>query len=61
MVDQQLLPPGTIRLCDGHFEVGCGRDTVLAVHELQPEGRKRMSARDFINGYQPKPGERVGA
>jgi methionyl-tRNA formyltransferase len=28
--------------------------------ELQPEGKKRMSARDFIHGYRPKPGEMLG-
>ena len=30
------------------------------VEELQPEGKKRMSARDFINGLQDKSGWRVG-
>ena len=40
--------------------LGCGRGTVLEVLELQPEGRKRMAARDFLHGYHPRPGERLG-
>ena len=30
----------------------------LAMITLQPEGRKQMSARDFVQGYRPIPGER---
>jgi methionyl-tRNA formyltransferase len=40
--------------------VGCGAGTALEVLELQLEGKRRMSARDFIHGYHPKPGERLG-
>ncbi|MGH9576559.1 MAG: methionyl-tRNA formyltransferase [Terriglobales bacterium] len=40
--------------------LGCGQGTVLEVLELQPEGRKRMAARDFLHGYPPRPGERLG-
>lgn len=40
--------------------VGCGDDTSLEILELQPEGKKRMSARDFIHGYRPQIGERLG-
>lgn len=36
----------------------CGDGSAIEVHELQLEGKKRMSARDFINGYRPRPGER---
>jgi len=28
--------------------------------EVQPEGKKRMAARDFIHGYRPRSGERLG-
>jgi methionyl-tRNA formyltransferase len=38
--------------------VACGDGSAIEVHELQLEGKKRMSARDFINGYRPKPRER---
>jgi methionyl-tRNA formyltransferase len=38
--------------------VACGRDA-LRILELQPENRARMSAKAFINGYRPQPGERL--
>ena len=41
--------------------VGCGGNTMLEISALQPEGKKRMSAGDFANGYKPQPGERLGA
>ena len=52
----------------GHFVVEHGRlllgfahGTALEVQELQVEGKKRMSATDFINGYRPCCDEPVGA
>jgi methionyl-tRNA formyltransferase len=51
---------GTIRLRgDGAF-VGCGLHTALELLEVQMAGKKRMSARDFVNGYRPREGERMG-
>jgi methionyl-tRNA formyltransferase len=40
--------------------VRCGRTTALELLELQPEGRKRIPTRDFLHGYHPRPGERLG-
>jgi len=40
--------------------VGCGNKSALEVTELQLEGKKRMSARDFLHGYRLTPGERLG-
>lgn len=40
--------------------VACGGDTVLKVLELQPETKRRMSARDFLNGTKLRIGERFG-
>ena len=40
--------------------LGCGGYTSLEILELQPEGKKRMPARDFIHGYRPHDGEPVG-
>ncbi|HEX8474001.1 MAG TPA: methionyl-tRNA formyltransferase [Pyrinomonadaceae bacterium] len=40
--------------------VGCGEGSVLEVFEVQPEGKRRMSARDFLNGTHARPGERMG-
>jgi methionyl-tRNA formyltransferase len=40
--------------------LGFAQDSALEVHELQVEGKKRMSARDFINGYRPRNEEALG-
>lgn len=40
--------------------VNCGEETALRLIEVQPEARKRIHARDFINGVHPKVGERFG-
>ena len=40
--------------------VQCGQQTALRVLEVQPEARKRMAARDFINGMRLKVGDRFG-
>jgi methionyl-tRNA formyltransferase len=40
--------------------VRCGHASSLALVEVQLEGKKRMAARDFIHGYHPGGGERLG-
>ena len=40
--------------------VACGGRTALRLVEVQPEGRKRMSVRDFLNGVRFGAGERCG-
>jgi methionyl-tRNA formyltransferase len=40
--------------------VGCGSSTSLELLEVQPEGKKRISARDFVHGYRPVPREKIG-
>jgi methionyl-tRNA formyltransferase len=39
--------------------VKCGEDTVLRLLELQPESKRRMSVRDFINGKSLKIGDQL--
>jgi methionyl-tRNA formyltransferase len=39
---------------------GCGSNTCLELLELQLEGKKRTSAHDFIHGYSPRAGEKLG-
>jgi len=39
--------------------VGCGAGA-LQLLEVQLEGKKRMPAADFIHGYQPRTGEKLG-
>jgi methionyl-tRNA formyltransferase len=45
---------------DDKLFVGCGNSSALELLEIQPEGKKRISARDFMHGYHPKVGEMVG-
>ncbi|MDQ1560281.1 MAG: methionyl-tRNA formyltransferase [Pyrinomonadaceae bacterium] len=42
------------------LEVACGDGTRLRLSEVQLEGKRRMSARDFINGMRVRAGERLG-
>jgi methionyl-tRNA formyltransferase len=55
------VPGGQIRLDNDRLIVGCGKATSLELLEVQPEGKKRMSAHDFIQGYRPRDGEKLGA
>jgi methionyl-tRNA formyltransferase len=54
------LEPGELRVGDEKLFVGCGQRTVLQLLQVQPEGKKIMAAREFINGYHPAAGERLG-
>lgn len=54
------LFPGTVVVENDRLFVCCNGDTWLEILELQPENKRRMSARDFINGYRPKAGDRFG-
>ncbi len=40
--------------------VSCSHGTILRILELQPEGARRMSARDFLNGARIRAGETLG-
>jgi methionyl-tRNA formyltransferase len=40
--------------------VGCGGGSLLALDEVQMEGKRRMSAAEFLRGYQVRSGERLG-
>ncbi len=51
----------TISIEGERLLVGCGENSGLEIFEMQPEGKKRMVARDFINGYRPRPGEQFQA
>lgn len=54
------LEPGTLAAERSRLRIACGQGTLLEVTELQLEGRKRLAARDFLNGVKPAAGERVG-
>ncbi len=53
--------PGILRVEGDALTVVCADATVLALDEVQMEGKRRMSAADFLRGYQVKSGERLGA
>lgn len=55
-----VLEPGILTVEGERLLAGCGNSTALELLELQPEGRKRMPARDFLHGYRPRSGERLG-
>jgi methionyl-tRNA formyltransferase len=40
--------------------VGCGHNTSLELLEIQLEGKKRSAGADFIRGYRPHRGEKLG-
>jgi methionyl-tRNA formyltransferase len=40
--------------------VSCGDETQLSLQEVQPEGKRRMKVRDFLNGARLRAGERLG-
>ena len=55
------LAPGTISTEGGRLAVACGEGTLLVLHEVQLEGRNRLSARDFVNGARVASGETLGS
>jgi len=52
--------PGELRTVGDRLMLGCAKNTSLDLLELQLEGKKRTSARDFVHGYRPRPGEKLG-
>ena len=60
-VDGTSSAAGTLLVARGdELVVVCGVGTTLTVRELQPEGKQRMPARDFINGSRAQAGEPLG-
>jgi methionyl-tRNA formyltransferase len=53
------LPEAELRVDADRLLVGAGHNTSLEIVELQLEGKKRTTARDFIHGYNPKPGQQL--
>ena len=60
VVSDFALPPWEIRTEAERLFVGCGQSTTIELLELQLEGKKRGTAADFIRGYRPVPGEKLG-
>ena len=53
-------PVGTLDQKKSGLFVACGGSTRLELKEVQLEGRKRITGRDFANGVRLKPDERLG-
>jgi methionyl-tRNA formyltransferase len=54
------LDEGQLLMRGSQLFVGCGQSTVLELLEVQPEGKKRMAARDYVHGYHPNEDEHLG-
>ncbi len=57
-IENASLLPGTILADRVKLGIVCGGGTMLDVHEVQLEGRKRIASRDFLNGIKLNVGER---
>jgi methionyl-tRNA formyltransferase len=45
------LPPGALRVVNNKLYAGCGRGESIELREVQLEGKKRMPAAAFLNGF----------
>jgi methionyl-tRNA formyltransferase len=52
--------PGVLALRGEQLLVGCGGNTPLEILEVLPQGKKRITAREFISGYRPQNSEKLG-
>ena len=59
-VSKRSLPPGELLVESDLLFVGCGGNA-LAPLQVQPEGKKHMAVRDFVHGYRPQTGEKLGS
>lgn len=58
---EDSAPCGEVLEASGdRLAVSCGEGTALRLEEVQPEGKRRMSVRDFLNGALVRKGERLG-
>jgi methionyl-tRNA formyltransferase len=56
----EAIPGQVIASPANDLFVNCGQATALRLLEVQPEARKRMAIRDFLNGTHVKMGDRFG-
>jgi len=58
---EYLAAPGEVIAAHGdELIVSCGEKTALRLLELQLEGKRRLTSRDFLNGTHLKMGDRFG-
>jgi methionyl-tRNA formyltransferase len=58
--DKTDKPAATVISSDGELTVACADGTSLILTEIQPEGSKRMSAKDYLTGHPIKVGTVIG-
>jgi methionyl-tRNA formyltransferase len=56
----EKVPQAQLQIKADQLFVGCGNSTALELLEVQPEGKKRISAGDFIRGYRLGETEKLG-
>jgi methionyl-tRNA formyltransferase len=57
---ERFLPAGMVMVDGERLFAGCGGETVVELLEVQMEGKRRMSAAEFLRGNQVRSGERLG-
>lgn len=60
---ESALQPGEIitEVADFHtLRIAAGEGTIVEIQELQPAGKRRMKAEEFLRGHRPHPGDRLG-
>ncbi|MDQ2776814.1 MAG: methionyl-tRNA formyltransferase [Acidobacteriota bacterium] len=60
VAEAATLAPGTLHYEKRRLFAGCGNGTALELLDVQPAGKKRMNAEDFLNGYKILQDERLG-
>ncbi|MFZ1701988.1 MAG: methionyl-tRNA formyltransferase [Pyrinomonadaceae bacterium] len=53
-------PGEVVSARNAQLVIACGGNTALNVDEIQPEGKRRMPVRDFLNGAKLKTGDVLG-
>jgi methionyl-tRNA formyltransferase len=54
------VPPGTLSSHAGQLQVSCGHTTVLRITSVKLEGRKQVTASEFVGGARLLSGELFG-
>jgi len=55
------FPPGAVAFVDQHRLIMQTGDGLLEILRLRPQGKREMSAEDFLHGHQIQPGFRMGS
>lgn len=59
-VDARTRPGEIVDAHGDSLVVTCGDGSLLGIEEVQPEGKRRMPVRDFVNGFHPQRGSVLG-